>query len=155
MRGQSLQRIVDLSPAWDRRHPDPNKNYGIHGVELRMVLTGPLGATQFVVYTNWHLPHVMAEQLARHSGSPRDVELFFSPMAADVGYHSPVPLYEGQQSMGSCPYLDGQECYYDGSGLRAKEWFREIFLPLGSDGIWEALEKEYRERFGPINLGAA
>ena len=40
-----VERITKIYPAWDRRDPNPSKNYGIHGAELRMVLKGELGAT--------------------------------------------------------------------------------------------------------------
>jgi hypothetical protein len=144
------ERIVELAPAWDRRHADPKKNYGIHGVELKMVLKGPEGAVQFVVYTNWHLPHVTAEHhLKTQGGDVSDVALSvrYDPLPADVGYHSPHPMYEGQEPISTtCPYVDGP-CYYDGSGLRASDWFESKLLPGGSDAIWAALEEDYRERF--------
>lgn len=69
----TLERIVKLLPAWDKRNSDPSKNYGVHGVELRMVLKGPEGAVQFVLYTNWHLPHVTEGLLASgHSEEARE-----------------------------------------------------------------------------------
>jgi hypothetical protein len=122
-----------------------NTNYGVHGCELRFVLKGPRGAVQFLVYTNWQLSHVAVVN-ERHNHD----HLLCKPMGADVGYHSPVPTYDGQTSIRSaCPYLDGKPCYYDGSGLRAEIWLNEILLPLGSDGVWKALEQEYHERFEP------
>ena len=70
-------------------------------------------------------------------------------MGADVGYHSPVPHYEGQIcSQDSCSYLGGKPCYYDGSSLRAEEWVRDILIPKGSDGVWESLEQEYARLLG-------
>jgi hypothetical protein len=33
-----FERIVTMNPAYDKRNADPSKNYGIHGVDLRMVL---------------------------------------------------------------------------------------------------------------------
>lgn len=47
-----MERITEITPAWDKRDPDPKKNYGIHGCELRMYLKGELGTVQFIVYTN-------------------------------------------------------------------------------------------------------
>lgn len=67
----------------------------------------------------------------------------------DVGYHSPVPMYEDQRSM-ECELIEGGKCYYDGSGLRADEWVKEIFSLRGKrpeELIWEKLEQEYKERF--------
>lgn len=142
------ERIVEFTPAWDWRSPEPEKNYGIHGVELRMVLKGPEGAVQFVVYTNWQLNHVKDEFVKKMLRTREDMTCLLLPMPADVGYHSPKPTYEGQQPMDGtpCPYLDGKPCYYDGSGLRAEGVF-QIMLTEGSDGVWKFLEKYYDELF--------
>lgn len=147
MTKESFERIVHFAPAFDRRDPNPSKNYGIHGVEIRFVLKGKKGATQFVVYTNWFLPHNQKElyekgKISSHLqfGNPE-------PMGVDIGYHSPKPMYENQSSRPDCPYLNGKPCYYDGSGLRADE-FIPTFLAGGSDAVWKMLEKEYQDIFG-------
>ena len=57
----TLKRIVKFAPAYDKRNPDPSKNYGVHGVELRMVLKGKEGAVQFLLFTNWMLPRVQLD----------------------------------------------------------------------------------------------
>src|SRR3990172_7669793 len=115
-----MEKLIQFSPAFDRRDPDPNKNYGIHGMELRFVLKGSKGAVQFLIYTNWYLPHV-AKELARKYTSTIYIETFFMPMAVDIGYHSPEPMYEGQMVMKDCEYI-GKDCYCDGSGLWAEEF---------------------------------
>ncbi len=48
-----MQREITMTPAYDKRDPDPSKNYGVHGVNIVYVLKGKLGAVQFVLYTNW------------------------------------------------------------------------------------------------------
>lgn len=133
--GDELRREVSMSPAFDKRHPDPRKNYGIHGVEMRMYVIGKRGAVQFVLYTNWHLPHVDAELRAK---GPK-----LSATPADLGYHSPIPTYEGQEDYGhdDCHLLGGR-CYYDGSGLNAERIF-DVLRAEGSDGVWRELEKYY------------
>ena len=138
-----LQRSVEFSPAFDKRDPNPLKNYGIHGVEMRFVLKGERGAVQFLVYTNWHLPHVMQELAAKRHGA--DALLSFAPMGADVGYHSPSPQYEGQSLMSeSCDYLDGKPCYYDGSGLAAETLLSRL-IAEGDEAVWSTLEARYDE----------
>ena len=143
-----MEKLVEFTPAFDKRNPDPSKNYGIHGVELRMVLKGIRGAVQFVLYTNWHLPHVQKE--LNEKATYRDemyIECTLNPMPADLGYHSPEPIYEGQsQCSDSCSYLDGKPCYYDGSGLNAKRVY-EVLLKKGDVGIWEELEQKYKDMF--------
>lgn len=137
-----MERIVQFQPAFDKRHKDPNKNYGIHGVTLRMVLKGKNGAVQFVVYTNWHLPHVQEEL----NSKSLDWELR-GPMPADLGYHSPHPMYEGQQPMrGTCDIL-GTQCYYDGSTLNSEPVFERL-LEEGDAGVWAELESYYESHFG-------
>lgn len=54
----NLERIVRFEPAYDKR----DKNYGIHGVQVRFVLKGAEGAVQFLLYTNWQLPHIVKER---------------------------------------------------------------------------------------------
>ena len=141
-----FERIVEITPAYDRRNPDANKNYGIHGCDLRMVLKGPLGAVQFVVYTNWHLPNVQRELDERLACDPSRVAIrVHGPMGADAGYHSYEPRYEGQTPMEDCPYLGGKPCYYDASGLLAEEWLN-VLREGGSDAIWKKLEEWYHEQ---------
>ena len=146
-----MERKIDISPAWAKRE----KGCGIHGCEMRFVLMGKLGAVQFLVFTNWHLPEVQDELLDRPSDKSHVEEKFrihalFSPMPADLGYHSPKPKYDGQESTSEkCPYLDGKPCYYDGSGLNAEPVY-EILVREGSDGVWKRLEEYYVQVFGEL-----
>ena len=142
MTNEKLERILNMEPAFDKRDPDPHKNYGIHGVTLRMVVKGEKGAVQFVLYTNWMLPHVQ-DELDLRPGS----KLLSRPLPVDIGYHARSPRYAGQGAMPNCQYLDGAPCYYDGSGLRAEEVY-QVLLSAGSDGVWKYLEEEYDSLFG-------
>jgi len=138
-----MNREITFRPAWDKRNNDPKKNYGIHGADMIFILKGELGAIQFVVYTGWHLPHVADEY--KYKGSK-----ISEPLAADVGYHSPKPMYEGQQQMqAKCEHLNGKPCYYDGSGLHAEKVF-DMLIQQGSDAVWTYLESYYMECFGEL-----
>jgi hypothetical protein len=75
-----LERITEFAPAFDKRDPDPKKNYGIHGVDLRMVLKGEEGAVQFVLFTGWMLPHVAKELICYYDGSGLNAERIFGVM---------------------------------------------------------------------------
>jgi hypothetical protein len=163
---QKFKRIVEFSPAYDGRPSSEgglkewrtksmkdddgtdHTNYGVGSVQIRFVLKGKKGAIQFLIGTDWYPPHVQESMKFRLSQrAPECVRP--KPDGWDVGYHSLVPMYEGQEKMSdSCEYLDGKPCYYDGSSLRADEWVKDIFLKEGSDGIWLEMEKEYVARFG-------
>lgn len=149
---KTTERIVEFHAAYDLRDSNPAKNGGIHGVEIRFVLKGPSGAVQFLIGTDWYLPSIQSEIDAKDRAFRLvNPSLYLlRPNGYDVGYHSPRPQYKGHEAISEkCPYIPGNGgCYYDGSGLRADEWVRDILLPHGSDGVWKALEAEYRAVFG-------
>ena len=140
------ERLIEFDPAFDKRHPDPSKDYGIHGVNIRFVLKGPEGAVQFLLYTNWQLPPVTEELIAKPIKDKFLLKALFLPIPADLGYHSPAPHYEGQTSTGPCPYLDKKECYFDGSTLNAEPVYERL-LKEGHEGVWAELEKCYDDFF--------
>jgi hypothetical protein len=133
-------RTVRFEPAWDRRNSIPRKNYGVHGVEITFYLRGPEGVIQFKLYSGWHLPHVLEEWKSKGVPLP-------CPMAVDLGYHSPAPMYEGHTLITEkCEILDGKPCYYDGSSLAAEKIFN-ILLTEGDEAVWQAMEESYRQTF--------
>lgn len=152
LRPRPFERRIDIDPAFDRRHPDPKQNYGIHGVTMRFILKGDKGAVQFVLFTNWQLPHVTEETDQRTIAKARagedisiDLRCFYRPLPADRGYHSPTPVWEGQESR-ECDLLDGKPCYYDGSGLQAETVYHAL-LAEGGEGVWKELEYYYSQVF--------
>jgi len=136
-----FQRTLSLSMPFDRRHPDPAKNYGIHGTDLRMIVYRDGLAIQFLAYLPVYLPHV-ADELASKCSSHSSYNPF-KGMGADVGYHSVTPRYK-DQPIRDCDILKSGKCYYDGSGLLAEEWYTE-FLKGGPDVIWTKLEARWHE----------
>jgi hypothetical protein len=141
-----MEQLIQFLPAFDKRDPNPSKNYGIHGVDLMFILKGELGAITFNVFTNWQLPHVTEE--FRPKMLP-DKYFLFEPKGADISYHSPTPKWEGQTKRDNCPYLDGKPCYNDGSALDAEPIFN-ILLYSGSDGVWSELKERYINIFGEL-----
>jgi hypothetical protein len=141
MSASTFHREVEITAAYDKRDPNPAKNYGIHGVELRFVLRGPAGAVQFLLYTNWMLPHVEKDLDSKHGSHS-----LCHPLPADLGYHSLRPMYESQEAQPGCPYLDGKPCYYDGSGLNAKRVY-DVMVAEGGDAMWKELEAYYAATF--------
>lgn len=142
---EEFKKDVYVEPAFDKRNSDPTKNYGIHGCNIRFVLRGSNGVVQFLIFTNWHLPHV-TEELLEKSKDKESIRLFFSPIPADIGYHSPKPMYKDQTTMGPCIFLDGKDCYYDGSSLSATEVYN-VMLKEGSDAVWRELMDCYKHTF--------
>lgn len=146
---EDLKRITEWTPAYDKRHPDPKQDRGIHGVTMRWLLKGPLGAIQWTVFTNWQLPHVAEETMERALNQHQDrigLKVNFLPIPADLGYHSPKPMYEGQRKMGDDCEVLGGVCYYDGSTLNALLVFN-LLREKGGEAVWERLEQEYANRF--------
>ncbi|HJY22925.1 MAG TPA: hypothetical protein VJ279_08580 [Hanamia sp.] len=134
-----FKKRIEFYPAYDKR----KDGYGVHGVNCKFYLIGEKAVIQFVIYTQWHLPHVEQEFSARID------HMFCKPMAADLGYHSPIPLYEDQRKMKKCSFFEGG-CYYDGSSLQADEMF-DILIKEGSKGVWKAMKKYYRNIFEKLH----
>jgi hypothetical protein len=143
-------RRLDINAAWDKRDPDPSKNCGVHGVEFRWYLIGQDGAVQFVLYTNWQLPDVAEGMVCEPKGTRGGIFSDFAwcpnkPLPADLGYHSPVPMYKGQQRR-TCEILPQGYCFYDGSVLAADRVFT-VLREAGEEGLWATLEQYYVETF--------
>lgn len=151
-----FERLFTVHAAYDKRDPEPEKNYGIHGAEMRWVVRKKgEGAVQFLLFTNWQLPEVFGiteeedpSGLSVMQRYRREFEnqSYNSPMPADLGFHSPRPLYEGQSKIADECEILGGPCYYDGSGLNAWAPF-EVMLRGGDEALWAYLEDYYRSTF--------
>jgi len=92
-----------------------------------------------------HLPHVQDELLSKQDS----LRYTMKPTGADIGYHSPKPMYEDHDAY-NCDMFESGECYYDGSGLQAED-FMPTFLAGGSEAVWTMLESKYNQIFGEEN----
>jgi len=138
-------REVKFYPAFDKRHEDPSKNYGIHNMEIAFYLRGPEGTIQFKFNSGWHLPHVKDELSAKGEDVGR---YLMSPNGVDLGFHALEPRdYQSEPSQESCPLLDGKPCYYDGSTLNAEPVLNTL-IEKGDEAVWEELEEYYYNLFG-------
>jgi len=143
--GDTFEKTIKIHGAFDRRHSEPSKNYGIHGCEIVFLLKGELGAVDFNLYTDWNLPEVQREMRRSFQESANKFDKI-EPMGAYLNYHSPKPIFDGQEKMASkCEILNG-DCYFDGSALQASEMIPD-FLVGGSDYVWEELERRYNDMF--------
>jgi hypothetical protein len=140
-----MKREIQISPTRDKRSSDPSKNYGIHGAEMRFILTGNKGAITFTIFTHWHLPHV-DEKLRNKYQHSSEHDFMFRLDGADISYHSYIPRYEGQTDSGRpCMYLNNKPCYCDGSLLAARP-ICEKLIAEGSDAVWKELEHWYNKK---------
>lgn len=124
--------------------PGSGGSHGRHGLTIRFVTKGPMGAVQFLLYTGW-LPQYVKEsgigaRYIRDWGG-------MQPLPADLGYHSKKPLHEGQQPTDkACMFCDGLPCYYDGSGLNASDAMYAL-VNRGGKALWDFLDAYYRTVF--------
>jgi hypothetical protein len=62
---------------------------------MRFLVSGKLGTVQFLLYTNWLLASTKKD-FDQFEKVPRFLS---DPLPADIGYHSRVPKYDGQNPM--------------------------------------------------------
>lgn len=153
----ALERRIDFRPPFDKRNPDPSKDYGIGAMLMTFYVIGEAGAVQWVISTGWYLPQ-LRDHLWRHavkweSRFGRADDELFSPKPYDLGYHAKEPHYDGQTAM-PCELIEGGHCFYDGSSLNAERLLTP-FLVGGPEALWPLLEDYYRETFpGSAGLGS-
>lgn len=142
----NMEKIIKVSPAYDKRDTNPNINYGIGEASMFFVLKGDLGAVVFSLFTGWFLPHNQEELYKK------DIELIriLQGRSKSLCYCSPKPLEEYQLKYVNpkCEWLD-VPCYGDCSYCDAEEVFR-LLVAEGSDAVWTYLEKFYMETFSVL-----
>lgn len=110
---------------------------------------GLRGVVQFKLYTQWFLPETYERMNLEVEGAVVLPKTLREPLPADLGYHSPYPMYESQTTMQDqgdvCDYL-GVACYYDGSGLNA-EYPWQILIKEGSKKLWVFLDRYWHNEF--------
>jgi hypothetical protein len=149
-------KTVRFFPATDRRN-DPKGNYGIHGVDLDFVLTGPAGGIEWIVYTNWQLPHVQRETdqniLSRAKTGLLDsvaLDTHSRPSPSMLSAHSFAPFDRRNKkpSRTDCG-ITGGNCWTKPITYLTKPIF-ESLLKEGDEGVWACLEHYYHEVFDKI-----
>lgn len=152
-----FERRVIFEPGYNYLHETGPNRRGQHGMNIRFLLVGAEGATQFLMNTGWtplgevdkdaaHREpcHIAPDGMRRYTaGFGSFYGMVSAPSGADLGYHWRTPQYEDQASMGACEYLGGAECYYDGSGMQADEALKD-FISEGEPGVWRWLEQRYQ-----------
>lgn len=143
MEAVSLERKIIWRPAFDKRHVEPGKNYGVHGVEIEFQLLGEAGGVVFRISTNWMLPHVQAESDARPlDENPHLRYMFHKPQSAGLDGHWKMPPYEGAYRYENCK-ITGGVCYCDGTSLTDSVF--NLLVEQGEEALWKRLEEAYEE----------
>jgi hypothetical protein len=135
-------RKVTFDPAYDKRHPDPKKNYGVHGVHIRFTIknTEEGQGLSFSIGTNWHLSHVQ-EEINSQPLDSRFPFLFHHPQAFGVDIHQKAPNHESQPSRENCDLVDGP-CFCDGSSFLGEK-FLQTLIEKGDEGLFTQMEEQY------------
>ena len=149
-----MERRISFRVGYN--HADMGCGHGKHGMEMRFTLIGPDGATVWAVcMTNWYpgnyTDFIELNATEPISAIPIGNSKLGDAMAWDLGYHSPVPTYEGQDEYlprQNCHLLPDGYCYYDGSGLNAMPVLK-AFIEHGPMAVWAALARYYGELWGP------
>ena len=145
-----FKRVITIGGAHNCSKPrSDGSNHGIGSVRIWFLLVGPEGAVQWLINTGWFTRSTPPLPL-NHPSLYHPSLYHLSPEAWDVGYHSRKPVYEEQPNMGACEYLDGELCYYDGSGLNAARFTPDFLTHPGA--IWEVLAEEYDKRFQTVRV---
>lgn len=141
------EKFVRFQAGFDKRSSDPNKNYGVSGMRITFFYGNSKdGFVQFVILTDWY-PTCMKNEA---KGMQERLAGIY-PMAADVGYHSPVPHYDDQSQM-ECDLMEQGHCYYDGSGLHADR-VMNILRDEGDEAVWKHLEEYWDATFNSSEAG--
>lgn len=128
-----ITRALDMYPAYDKRSPEPSKNYGIHGMDLIFSVKRESIAVTWRLFSNWHLPHVRKEAEEKWSRF-----MLLADGLGSIDYHSPTPAYPDHYKIEKCEYTNGV-CYGDGSGLASYKLFDKMLL--APEEIWKTLEE--------------
>jgi len=130
-----MERIVRFSKPFDKRNPEPSKNYGIGCSQCYMILKGDKGAVDFTFSTGIY-PHHLYEEWKKSGTTARE------PMGFQVGYHSPVAQHKGQEPLTQDCETIGGVCYSDGGFCIADDYYK-LLIEEGDEAVWAKLQEYY------------
>lgn len=143
---------VEAAAAFDKRHPQPSKNYGIHGVEFRFSVIGDGAAVSWGLSTGWQLPSVIGDagdnsHDYRHALAQFDRGMHPMPMAICFHVAEPIRSYMKDQEVSDCDLLPGGKCWGD---ITFTGGDRPFFALIGGglDAMWKQLETELESFVG-------
>ena len=143
-----MERIFKMSPAFDKRHTEPSKNYGIHSATLFMCVKNEQGAVIFSMSTEWFLPETndwLRQCENRHTTFDRK----WQPRGNAVCYCSPKPMNEWQEKESGRDNCDWLGCCWGDCSYSTSDAVVELLISKGSDAVWEYLENWHKDVFSP------
>lgn len=150
-----LERLVRVSPAWDRRSPNPRQDYGWRGMDLHWILRGSKGAVEWTVGTNW-----VVQAMVPETQSWNDAWLMYwrgqsdrQTLIAHAYVHQPQ-YPEGYLHGGVCEYLETEWCYCNeirvfGEGAVQARDLYWILVEQSDAAFWAAMQPYYDQLAGP------
>jgi hypothetical protein len=140
MKKEILEHKVFFSPAFDKRDPNPSKNYGIGSVRIHFFVKGEKGGIEWTVSTGMFLKKTHAEWLINFPKSEEG-----DGIGHEIAYHAKKKQHEGQEKHnGDCTLTDLPYCYND-AGFCAGGELYEKFVEQGEEIVWKTLEEWHRE----------
>lgn len=134
-----FEKTIKIMPASDRRHPEPDKNYGISGVRIFFILKGLLGVITFEMLTELFLPYVLDEFKTKDN-------VHSMGFVGTVHSHSLKPLYKDQKiSIDKCEFLDNKLCYGNICSTDIGSQLARSLVHVGEDSVWYRLTELYQE----------
>ncbi len=139
-----------IRPAFNKRDPDPSKDYGTHNVEMSWTLIGPLGAVTLCWHTtDLDLPGVLGAREVLNSHGHSYSHMF------EAFQHSPKPRggwHDAEKPQTTnCQYTGG-DCWSD-FGFGCAEKASAALIAEGEPGLWRELRVLYDAWF--VEEGAA
>lgn len=136
-----FKREIVFSPAFDKRNPDPTKNYGICAITIAFNLSSSRGTLVLRLLTNQGLPETVKEYNEKGGIFTWKYQAWG---LGSLDMHSFKPHFVGhQKSSRKCDFIGKKYCYVDGSCLAAEK-MADILLREGTEGLWNAMEKRYK-----------
>lgn len=130
-----LERLIWSRNAYEERHEDPSKDYGVAGVTLGFVVIGSEGAVEWELLTNSYLP------ATEEAYKERKIS-FLGPTAGPVWWHWRTPRWENHDDRGQCEWLQADHCFSD-IGFSIGDEVNKAFTNYGYDGVFNKLKVLY------------
>ena len=127
----SGQRRIRWIPAWDKRDPDPRKNYGVSGVNLFFEWIEPDWAISLVVKTPWVLAETEKWWDTLPPRPPKAVP--------DAEVHRRNGTGEFVVKAGDCPIFPNDPCEKVPLSAFAGERLFRVFVESGEEPFWQEM----------------